>query len=115
MTTCDFTHYALDSGYLYIYKTPDSANYTIGVIGTRKPEEISESAGSDASNLSLDADLLWGLVYSVLEKVAEINNDPVQANRYRLLKEQEKNTWKKRAQQKKFKLDRIQPHSFRTY
>lgn len=111
MTTNDFSHYALDSGFLYIYKTPDDASYTIGVIGTAKPDVISEDVSSDSTNLSQDADLIWGLVYNVLSKIAEINNAPQEADRYRILAETEKKNWFKRSEHKKHKLDRIQPYS----
>jgi hypothetical protein len=111
MTINEFSHYSIDSGYLYIYKTPADATYTIGVIGTRKPDAISESPSSDSTNIAIDPDLLWGLIYSTLEKVAEINNAVLEANRYRLLKEEEKKRWRKRAEQSHFVLDKIQPYS----
>jgi len=102
MTLEDLTHYALSGGEVFIYKTPADATYTIGIIGSRFPEE--KSVDTDYFNIS--PELYWGLIWRALSLIAEINADTPQADRYNIKAELAKVQARKVAARKNKKVNK---------
>lgn len=104
-TIHDFSHYAIHGNLLYIYKTPESTDYTMTVTGVRFPEEV--SGGS--SYFDLDSDLVWALIYKALEKIAEVNGDDKSSDRYLAKYEFHLGRMRIRADNKNFHLKKVEP------
>ena len=110
MTIRDFTHFAEYGEYVYIYKTPDSADYTLLLLGSRRAEEMS----ADGDRPKIDSDVAWGIVYRCLQHIAEANDSPQESTRYELKADKLKRDTLLRSHSKKTgHLDRIQPYNLR--
>jgi hypothetical protein len=107
MTINDFTYYAKYGNYLYIYKTPDSDDYTIQLTGL----ELQDENTTNTEMFSIDPQLGWGIIYAALEKIADINGQPVASKLFFQKKEYWKNESKKKAEKKNYLKDRITPYS----
>jgi hypothetical protein len=97
----------LYNGFLYIYKTPDSTDYTIQLTGSEVQDELS----SDGEYPSIPAQLAWGLIWSVLHKIAEVNGDDKASTKYEIKIPKEKKDWKVASTRKNSTLDAVPPYS----
>ena len=109
MTVSDFSHFAIYNGYLYIYRTPDSADYTLQVTGV----ELQDENTTTGQVFSINAELGWGLMYKALEKIAEINGDELKSNHYFGKGEYWKNEANKKASSKNKILNKVEPYNLR--
>ena len=76
MTINDINYFNITDRKLLIYKTPDSAEYDIIIIGSRNPETLESGA------ISTDPNLLWAIVYKALQHIAEMNASEKESDRY---------------------------------
>ena len=107
MTVHDFSHYAHFNGYLYVYKTPNSPDYTLQIVGSELQDEL--TLDSEAPNAPVQ--LSWGLIWSALSKIADLNGDDRRSEKYEIRAILEKKNWKKTATRKNSNLDAVPPHS----
>jgi len=75
----DYSHYAVHNGYLYIYKTPDTANYTISIIGVNLPDEKTVS-----ETFEIGKRLGMALCFKALSFIADLNGSENESNRFDL-------------------------------
>lgn len=110
MTIRDFTHFAEYGRSIYIYKTPDSTDYTILAMGSRKPTQLSVSTDRPI----IDSDIAWGIVYRALQHIAEANDSPQEANRYEQKADKKQLEARSRSTKRKMgHIERIKPYNLR--
>ena len=107
MTINDFSHFAIFDNDIYIYEVPDSADYTIHIVGA----ELQAEKTLDGDTFSINAELAWGIIYKALEKVAEFNGADKDSVLYFQKSEYWENKWKKNSERKNSNLDQVQPYS----
>lgn len=108
LTVADFTHFAVHGSYIYIYKTPDSTDYTITVFGLRKTEEVTD----DGSRFEkTDPDLRWGIVFKALQHIAEANGAEKEADRFESKSFRKMSDAHARSEKRNYHLDKVDPYN----
>lgn len=79
MTISDITHYSVNDRKLLIYKTPDSAEYDIIIVGSRNQETLTAS-----DSLNTDPNISWAIMFKALQHIAEINGAEKESDRYHM-------------------------------
>ena len=70
LTVNDYSHFAVHNGYLYVYKTPDTADYTISIIGVNLPDEKTAS-----ETFEIGKRMGMAIVFKTLQHIAVLNGD----------------------------------------
>ena len=77
LTVNDYSHFAVHNGYLYVYKTPDTADYTISVIGVNLPDEKTAS-----ETFEIGKRMGMAIIFKALSFIADMNGAEKQADRF---------------------------------
>ncbi len=108
VTIDDFSHFASYKNCLYIYKTPDSTDYTISLVGANIPDEVT----TDTERFLIKRAFAMGLVFRALSLIADLNGDEKASDRFLVKSRMYEIRLKQNANKQNFLLNKIIPYSF---